>query len=99
MRVSAITNVNYKGIAAKRQNVAKREDAPNSSDVNFRGGKGAVIGGLSGLGYLAVVSAISGPFFPITLAGVALCAGTGAVAGHNIQEEWKKTEEENKNNK
>lgn len=89
MKISAVSNINYAKSYLQNKSVKHQTSAVPEESVNFKGGKGAIIGAGVGLAYLGVVSLIAGPFLPVTLGIAALCGGTGALAGHNIQEEFK----------
>lgn len=96
MRINAITNVNYQKSSLKKQVLSKKDDAPVTNEVSFKGAKGASVGAAAGLGYLALVSVIAGPLMPITLGMAALVATSGAVAGHNIEKDFKSDKNKDK---
>lgn len=97
MRINAITNVNYR-TGVKRVNHSKKEDTPVASEVNFKGLKGALTGTAAGAGYVALMCAISGPLMPLTAGLLALGCGAGAIAGHNIEDDWKEDKKNSEKN-
>ncbi len=94
MKISAVSNVNYAKSYLQNKSVKHKSSAVHDESVNFKGGKGAIVGAGAGLAYLGVVSLMAGPLFPVTLGLAALCGGAGALAGHNIQEDLKENDDD-----
>lgn len=81
MKVNAINNYNYN----------QRFNRNNAAQTNFRGVKGALIGGALGGGTTAAgVAALTGPIGLSVFAGyIAVNGLIGALAGHLAQSESK----------
>lgn len=99
MKINAVSNVNYNKYYSVKKNENVQVSSPVAAQTNFKGLKGAAIGTLGGLAYLAAVSVLAAPFMPITLGAIALCGGAGAVAGHNIQKSYQEDKKNNNDNK
>lgn len=81
MRISPVSRI---GI-----NNSKLSHPAKTNQVSHKGIKGAGIGAAGGILYLSVMSIVAAPFLPITLGMAAISAGSGALAGHTFEEEFK----------
>ena len=61
-----------------------------STNASFKGWKGAGIGSLAGLAYVGAMSVVAAPFLPLSAGLIALGMGSGAIAGHDIENDFKK---------
>ncbi len=98
MKIYSVSSVNYSRKYSARQPLNQNQNNTVKSTKNnpaFKGAKGAAIGALGGLAYLGVVALMAGPLMPITLGAVALCGGAGAIAGHNIEKDFKNDKDNN----
>ncbi len=101
MKVNSVSVTNYKcTYPAKHQGNYGQCHNIKTQAPGFKGIKGAAIGSLGGLAYLGLVSILAAPFMPITLGAAAIASGVGALAGHNIEKDYKHDKNmQNDNNK
>ena len=84
MKVVSVSGLNYHQ-KTNCKNVSKNQH----STPAFKGVKGAGIGALSGLAYLGIMSIVAAPFLPLTAPLVIAAAGSGAIAGNGLENEFK----------